>query len=199
MKTLSVALTLGVLFGAMALVRPVPPVAASTAAGSYKVDGTHSSVIFRVMHMNVAPFYGRFNEISGTFDFDPDDASKLTIDVQIKAESIDTHSSRRDGHLKGPVFFNAKEYPTIRFKSRKATKDGAKRYKVAGDLTLHGVTRPVTLSVEHTGSGKNRRGAAIEGFEVTCTVKRSEFGMKFMLGGLSDEVRLMAGIEGARR
>ena len=199
MKTLSVALTLGVLFGAMVLVRPVQPVAASTAAASYMVDGTHSSVIFRVMHMNVAPFYGRFNEISGTFDFDPNDASKLTIDVQIKAESIDTHSSRRDGHLKGPDFFNAKEYPTIRFKSRKATKDGAKRYKVAGDLTLHGVTRPVTLSVEHTGSGKNRRGAAVEGFEVTFTVKRSEFGMRFMLGGLSDEVRLMAGIEGARR
>ena len=70
---------------------------------------------------------------------------------------------------------------------------------MTGDLTLHGVTRPVTLSVEHTGSGKNRRGASVEGFGVTCTVKRSEFGMKFMLGGLGDEVRLMAGIEGARR
>ncbi len=198
MKTLSVALILGVLFGATALVRPVQPVAASTAAGSYKVDGTHSSVIFRVMHMNVAPFYGRFNEISGSFDFDPDDASKLAIDVQIKAESIDTHSSRRDSHLKGPDFFNAKEFPTISFKSKKVTKDGAKRYKVAGDLTLHGVTRPVTVSVEHTGSGRNRRGASVQGFAVTFTVKRSEFGMTFMLGGLSDEVRMMAGIEGAR-
>ncbi len=198
MKTLSLALALGVLIGVSTLARPVHPVAAAAAAGSYKVDGTHSSVIFRVKHMNLAPFYGRFNEISGTFDFDPEDASKLAIDVEIKAESVDTNASRRDDHLKGPDFFNAKEFPTISFKSRKASKDGDGRYQVTGDLTLHGVTRPVTLSVEHTGSGKNRRGAGVEGFEVTGTVKRSEFGMSYMLDGLGDEVRLMAGIEGAK-
>ena len=198
MKALSLCLTLGVLVVAAALVRPAQPARASAPAGSYRVDGTHSSLVFRVSHMNLAPFYGRFNEISGTFEFDPNDASKLAIDVQIKAESIDTNSSRRDGHLKGPDFFNAKEFPTIRFKSSGATKIADKKYKVSGDLSLHGVTKPVTLTVEHTGSG-NQRGAEVQGFDVTGTIKRSEFEMKYMLNGLGDEIRLMAGIEGAKR
>lgn len=196
MKLLSVTLVLGVVFGATGLLRPLEP-APAPLAGSYAVDGTHSSVIFRVKHMGLAPFYGRFNDISGTFDFDPEDASKLSVDVKIKADSVDTNASRRDNHLKGPDFFNAREFPTIRFKSKSAAKDGSKRYKVDGDLTLHGVTRPVTISLEHTGSG-SRRGRTLQGFHATLTIKRSEFGMSYMLNGLGDEVTILAGIEGGR-
>ena len=196
MKSLSFVAALTVLFGATSLLRSVPPPPTSVVADSYRVDGVHSSVIFRVKHMGIANFYGRFNEISGSFDFDPKDPSKLSIDVQINAESIDTHSQRRDRHLKGPDFFNASQFPSISFKSKSAKKAGPESYEVKGELELHGVTRPLTVKVEHTGSGRGPRGDQREGFETTFTIKRSEFDMKFMLRGLSDEVRITLSVEG---
>ncbi len=203
MKNLSVALAAVVLFGAITLLPPVqstasPAVPAPAAApDSYTVDNVHSSVTFRIKHMGIAYIYGRFNEIAGNFRYDPADPSEFSIDVQLKAESIDTKAPGRDRHLKGPDFFNAKEYPSISFKSKKATKDGANRYKVSGDLQLHGVTRPVDVKIEHTGSG-NFRGYR-EGFEAKFTIKRSDFGMKYMLRGLGDEVQLTVSVEGVRK
>ena len=197
MKTLIVAVGLTVLCGTNSFLRPVPPTA--SAVESYRVDNVHSSVIFRIKHMKIAYIYGRFNEISGSFGYDAEDPSKLSIDVEIKAETIDTKVKKRDRHLKGPDFFNAKEFPAIRFKSKRSKKDGASRYKVSGDLELHGVSRPVTVVVEHTGSGRGPRGDQREGFETTFSIKRSDFGMKYMLGGLGDEVRITVSVEGVRR
>ena len=199
MKTLSVGVALVILFGATTLLRPLPATVTSTgaAADSYRIDSVHSSVIFRIKHMGIAYVYGRFNDISGSFSYDPKDPAKFSIDVQVKAESIDTKAARRDNHLKGPDFFNAKEFPLISFKSKKATKAGTDRYKVSGDFKLHGVSRPVDVTIEHTGSG-NFRGYR-EGFEATFTIKRSDFGMKYMLRGLEDEVRLTVSVEGVRR
>src|SRR5688500_15391659 len=100
-------------------VAPAPGVAETpSAAGTYKVDDVHSSVIFRVKHQKVAYFYGRFNKVSGTFSVNADDASKNSIDVSIPTESVDSNSEGRDNHLKDQAFFSAAEFPTITFKSK---------------------------------------------------------------------------------
>jgi polyisoprenoid-binding protein YceI len=119
--------------------------ATARAADTYTVDGVHSSVAFRVRHMNVAPFFGRFDQISGSFTLDEQDPAKSSFEITIPADSINTANPQRDQHLKSPTFFNSKQFQAIAFKSKKVTKekDG---YKVEGNLTLHGVTKPATVT-----------------------------------------------------
>lgn len=174
------------------------------AEGAYKVDPVHSSIVFRVKHMNVAPFYGRFNKVEGSFELDPSDAAKNAVDITIAADSVDTNNAGRDKHLKSQDFFSASEFATINFKSKawKPTTriDGEQLYDVVGDLTLLGKTREVTVQVRHTGSGEGRGGSEVAGLEGKIEIKRSDFGMDFMVGkGLSDEVTIMVGIEGGRQ
>lgn len=163
------------------------------------MDGVHSSVIFRIKHMGVSYFYGRFNHVSGTFTFDDGDASNTSFNIEVKVRSIDTNSKKRERHLKSPDFFNAKQFPLITFKSTEVKKNGDDTFEVTGDLTLHGVTKPLTATFERVGSGSARGGGTLTGFETILTLKRSEFGMNYMMGGLGDEVRLFISIEGASR
>lgn len=175
--------------------RGAAPAAAAAAAASYKVDPVHSMVIFKVKHMGAGNFYGRFNQVSGTFTIDDADPSKSRVEFEVKADSIDTANKQREDHLKGPDFFNVVQFPAITFKGKEVKKSGEGAYEVAGDLTLHGVTKPLKAKVEHVGSGKGRGGGAIAGFEATFTVKRSDFGMNFMVGPLGDEVHLIVSVE----
>ena len=165
-------------------------------AASYKVDAAHSSVHFRVKHMDTSYFYGRFNAISGSFAIDPSDPSKSSFEFAMKADSIDTNNPARDSHLKNADFFNAKQYPNIGFKSTSVESAGKDAYKVTGDLTLHGVTKPITVTIEHTGSGQDMRKNAIAGIESVFTIKRSDFGMKGLVGPVGDEVKVMMSAEG---
>ena len=112
-------------------------------ADTYKVDPVHSSLIFSMKHFGVTDFYGRFKEISGTVTFDAADPSKSSVELTVPVESIDTQNEKRDQHLKSPDFFNAKQFPTITFKSTKVEGSGD-NYKISGDLTIHGVTKPIT-------------------------------------------------------
>lgn len=170
------------------------------AADVYQVDGAHSFVTFRVKHMGIGYAYGRFNDLSGTFLFDSNSAVGLTFDMKIKADSVDTGNAKRDQHLKGPDFFNVKEYPTISFKSKEVRRYGEKGYDVSGDLELHGVVRPVTMRLDLVGSGKDPWGGYRSGFEGSFVIRRSEFGMKFGLdGGLSDEVQITVAFEGIKK
>jgi polyisoprenoid-binding protein YceI len=173
--------------------------AANALADEYKVDARHSTVIFRVKHNRVSYFYGRFNEIKGGFTFDEADPTSLALDVEIKTESIDTNDKKRDEHLKGPDFFNAKRYKTITFKSTKVKQGKDNTHRVTGDLTLRGVTKSITVDVVHVGSGSDSRGRHLAGFETSFTIKRSDFGMDYMVGGLGDDIRIMVGLEGVRR
>ena len=168
------------------------------AADSFQVDTVHSSVLFRVKHMNVSQAYGRFNDVAGKFLVDESDPTKSVFDLTINAESIDTANSKRDLHLKGPDFFNAKQFPTITFKSKTVAKS-AGGYDVSGDLTLHGVTKPVTFKLAVTGSGKGMRGEALSGVEASTVLKRSDFGMGYMVGPIGDEVQVTASLEGGRK
>ena len=166
------------------------------ATENYKVDPVHTTAIFRIKHLGVTYFYGRFNETTGSFTLNIEDPSEMSFDVQIKTESVDTNSVNRNNHLKSPDFFNAKQFPTISFKSKSAQSSGENMYTVSGDLTLHGVTKPISVQMEFVGQGDKGRRA---GFDVTFTIKRSDFGMNFMQGKLGDEVRIMVGLEGVRQ
>ena len=172
---------------------------ARLSAVEYQVDTVHSSVIFRVKHVGVSYFYGRFNEIKGSFAFDEADPTSLVLDLEIKTESIDTNDKKRDTHLKGPDFFHAKQYKTITFKSTKAEPGEDNTYRVTGDFTLHGVTKSITVDIVHVGSGSGRRGRLLAGFETSFTIKRSDFGMDYMLGGLGDDIRITVSLEGFRQ
>jgi polyisoprenoid-binding protein YceI len=177
----------------LSLLIGLSPLALATT--TYEVDATHSSVLFRVKHLETSYFYGRFNEISGNITLDKEAPTKSRVALEIKAESVDTFNERRNQHLKSPDFFNVKQFPVIAFKSKSVKRLDADTYEITGDLTLHGVTKTLTIQAKQTGTSKNRRGNELVGFETTFTIKRSEFGMNFMLNGLSDEVKLIVSLE----
>src|ERR1051325_10230295 len=128
--------------------------AVALAADSYQVDPIHSVIIFRIKHLDVGMFYGRFNGPQGTFTYDEQDPSKSSFQFTVKAKDFDSGNVTRDQHVRGPEFLNAPEFPDIIFKSKsvkRAGGDGA-NLEVTGDLTLHGQTRPVTVTLEKTGA-----------------------------------------------
>jgi polyisoprenoid-binding protein YceI len=201
-----VCLFVGALFAAGLIVagaaRPVESriSAPGTSPEAFTIDPVHSTVIFRIDHMGVAPFYGRFSDISGEFTFDESDPAAATFNITIRAAGVDSGNEQRDRHLQSADFFNAREHPEITFRSTAVTagEDGA--LEVKGDLTLHGVTNPVTVKVT-PGGAVEAQGAFKRGFSAEATIKRSEFGMNYGLQGsaLGDEVTLMIGLEGARK
>jgi polyisoprenoid-binding protein YceI len=166
------------------------------AADAFQVDAVHSSILFKVKHMDVSYTRGRFNEVSGKFLLDESNPERSSFDLSINAESVDTANAKRDLHLKNADFFNAKQFPKITFKSKSVAKTSA-GYSVSGDLTLHGVTKPVTIVVTPVGTGKGMRGEAVAGVEASLTIKRSDFGMTYMVGPVGDEVQVTASLEGS--
>lgn len=174
--------------------------AAPAAAGAFTVDAVHSTVLFKVKHLGVANAYGRFNDMSGAFVVDAASESGNSLEVSVNVESIDTANAGRDKHLRSPDFFSSKEFPTMTFKSTKFVKSGEKTFDVTGDLTFRGVTKTITVPVELLGVGKGRRGGEVAGIETTFTIKRSDYGMTYMVdnGGLGDEVTITVALEGGR-
>jgi len=173
-----------------------PETAAETVV--YEVDPVHSAIIFRIKHLGVSYFYGRINGPYGEFRFNPDDAGQCALDVKVKARNVDTNNPNRDGHIKSADFLNASQFPEITFKSTAFTASGDTTYKVTGDLTLHGVTKRITVDLEHVGTRDHPRGRLC-GFSTTFTVSRSDFGVSFMPQGLGDDVTLMIGLEGKKK
>ena len=172
------------------------------AADTYKVDPVHSTLIFRAKHANIGMFYGRFNAIAGQFTLDEADPAKSSFNFEVQAGSVDTQNEKRDAHLKSPDFFNAKQYPTITFKST-AVKKGEQTnvLEVTGDLTFHGVTKRITVPIELVGKGQFPPGTARAGIETVFTIKMSEYDVKGIPaapGMLGDEVRLMFAAEGTK-
>ena len=176
-----------------AVAQPATAKAPETSAAGYGVDGAHSSVIFKIKHMGVSNFYGAFKDVSGSFSL----ADTASIDVTVKADSVDSRIGKRDDHIKSPDFFNVKEFPTITFKAASLKKGADGNYSGKGDLTFRGVTKAVELVVTPTGTAKGRDGKPIAGFETRVNIKRSDFGNSSMIGPLSDEVEIIVALEGA--
>jgi polyisoprenoid-binding protein YceI len=182
-------------FFSVTLITPI-----SGAAEHYKADPVHSTSVFRIKHANTAYFWGRFNDPGGSFVLDEADPTKSTFNVELLADKVDTANPKRDAHLKSPDFFNAKQYPKITFKSTSVKKGaGDNMLEVTGNLTMHGVTKPLTVAVELTGKGEFPPGTARAGVEAMFVVKMSDFEIKGMPGALSDEVKVVVSLEGMKQ
>ncbi len=172
--------------------------AAAQAADNYLVDTVHSSISFMIGHGNELSYiHGRFNDFSGKFTIDKENPSKSSFTLDIKVDSVDTNNVKRDEHLRAPDYFNSKQFPLLSFKSTKVTPTSA-GYEVAGDLTIHGVTKPVSLNLKGGNRVEDFKGIKRIGVVTTTVVKRSEFGMTTALPALGDEVHVNIGIEAAK-
>ena len=145
---------------------------------TYTIDQAHSSAQFTIRHMMISNVRGGFSGIKGTVEYDPADPGAASIDVAIDTSTIRTLDDQRDAHLKSADFLDAEKYPTIAFKSTKVTPAGEGELNVTGDLTIHGVTKPVVLKVEGpTTEGKDPWGNIRMGASGTTKIKRSDFGL----------------------
>jgi polyisoprenoid-binding protein YceI len=170
----------------------------SSLADSYKIDPVHSGIIFDVEHFGVGIIYGRFDTFSGDLVFDPSDPSKTTLSLEIKTDSIDTNAAARDKDLKGPDFLNTAQFGTATFKTTSVKKVDDKTVEVTGDLTLRGVTKPVTATVKEIGTGKGPKGEERIGFETSFQLKRSDFDIKYGLPAIGDDVFVTVACEGIK-
>jgi len=152
------------------------PLAAS--ADTWQIDPVHTTVGFTVRHMTISTVRGQFNKVAGTITANGNDPATAVIEATIDTASIDTHSPDRDSDLKSANFLDVAKYPTMTFKSKKIEAAGPGKYNVVGDLTLHGVTKEVTLAVEATGAPiKDPWGNMRAGATATTTINRKDFGL----------------------
>ena len=165
-------------------------------ADSMKVDPAHSFLLFQIKHMDVSYVWGRIAVASGTVALDDANPS---IEITAQADSVDTGVEGRDKHLKGPDFFDAKQYPELSFKSTAVKKTGDTTYEVSGDLTIHGVTRPISVTITKIGEGdKGPPMGYRAGFGTEFSIKRSDFGMNTMQGPVGDDVKIYVNLEASK-
>jgi len=179
--------------------------AAVAQAVQYEIDPVHSSAQFSVRHLMVSNVRGEFAKVTGTVVYDPKDLRASSVEATIDATSINTHEPKRDDHLKSPDFFDVAKYPTLTFKSKKVEPAGEGKLRVAGDLTIHGVTREVALDVEGPSPevkvGPNFKAGA----SATTTINRKDFGLTWNraleAGGwvVGDEIKITLEIEMGRK
>lgn len=188
--------TLAALTFAVALA--VPGIAA---ADKFVIDtkGAHAFVQFRIKHLGYSWLYGRFNDFAGTFTYDEADPNESQVEVVIKTASLDSNHAERDKHLRGKDFLEVDKYPEMRFKSRSYKETGFNVATLTGDLTLHGVTKPVTIAVTKIGNGPDPWGGYRRGFEGTTRIALKDYGIDFDLGPWSREVELTLSVEGIRQ
>lgn len=170
----------------------------SAFAQTWTLDQAHASLGFTVTHLLVSEVDGNFKTFDAKITSSKEDFTDAVIELTAQTASVNTNQDKRDEHLKGADFFDVAKFPTLTFKSKSIKKLDAKKYKVTGDLTLHGVTKPVELDVTYTGSTVHPYSKkTIAAFKVAGTIKRSDF----TLGGstpaavVSDEVQLLAKTE----
>jgi polyisoprenoid-binding protein YceI len=152
-------------------------VLAATAQTNWKADVAHSKVQFSISHMVISEVTGRFKDFDATLVQTNDDLSDSKLNATIKVSSINTDNEKRDGHLKSADFFGAEKFPEIAFVSNSFKKSGKDTYKISGDLTMHGITKPVVLDTKFNGQIKDPWGNMIAGFKATTTVNRKDFGI----------------------
>lgn len=166
-------------------------------ADEFVLDDQHTSVVFAVNHLGYSYCYGMFGKYSGKFSFDPKAVSSSQFEFTIDAASLDTKSEKRDEHLRGPDFFNVKQFPEINFKS-KSVKVEDKALQITGTLTMHGVSQEVVLPLTYMGTGPAPDQKVHAGFAGRMVIKRSEFDMKTYLPNIGDDVTLLISFEGIK-
>lgn len=189
--------TLAAAFLSVAVLAPIASAQVASAdpaavqAGTYSLETSHARVVFAVSHMGFSTWYGDFSGATGTLTLDPKNPAAAKLAVTIPVASVTTTNAVLDGELKAPDWFDAAQFPTITFKSTKVVPTGPATAQVTGDLTFHGVTKPVTLSASFKASGTNPMSKAFTiGFEVKGALKRSDFGVNKYVPLIGDEVEL---------
>lgn len=178
--------------------------AASAAPATWTIDQNHSQVGFSVRHF-FSKVPGTFSKFSGSVVYDPQKPENSSVKADIDPSSIDTKNEKRDNHLRSEDFFDVAKFPTLTFVSTKVTSVGKDKLKVDGNLTMHGVTKPVTLDVTFLGAGPSREGEQRSGFEAKTTINRKDFGILWNKtldqGGtmLGDDVDIQLNVEGVIR
>jgi polyisoprenoid-binding protein YceI len=177
----------------------------SAQATQWKIDPMHSEADFAIKHMAISTVHGSFHGLSGVITFDPADVAKSSVEATIPVDTVDTGVAARDNDLKSPRFFDAAQFPTMTFKSTSVHK-ADDHYDVAGNLTLHGVTKPVVLKLEELGkeeTGMDKK-SVHRGFTATTTINRQDFGLAFngtLSSGdavLSNEIKIEIDIDAAK-
>lgn len=182
------------------LIAASPVFAASAEPEKYTFDPAHTQVMFSVSHLGMSYSHGRFAKFDGYFTFDVKNPEASDIDVTVDATSIDMGSKEWEDHIRGTDFLNTEKFPTMTFKSNSVKSTGEKTGTVTGNLTLLGVTRPVTLDVTYNKSGRHPyMKNFVAGFSISGKIKRSEFGMAKHIPDVGDEVNIMIEVEGIRQ
>ena len=163
-------------------------------AADYKIDPTHSFINFKTQHLGVSWLQGRFNDVSGNFSYDADSPSSAMIEISVNTASVDSNHAERDKHLRSDDFLDVDKFPTASFKS--SSFDGS---TLNGELTLHGVTKPISVAVSKVGEGKDPWGGYRAGFVGNYDLKRSDFGISYNLGPAAEVIQLEFNIEGIRK
>ncbi|HKV79748.1 MAG TPA: YceI family protein [Candidatus Sulfotelmatobacter sp.] len=176
------------LLAVIVLMVGAPAAAQST---QWQLDPAHSSAQFAVRHMGISTVRGTFTKLSGTARYDPADSKNDSVDVTIEATSVDSRVEMRDNDLRSDHFFDVQKYPTIAFRSTKVESAGTDKLKITGDLTIRGITKPVTLDVDGPSKPiKDGQGRFHMGVSATATVNRTDFGMTGYQGVVGNEVTL---------
>lgn len=190
--SVSIGVVAGLLVGIFGTVAPL------RAADEFALDTMHAAVTFKISHIGLSWTHGRFNDLSGSFTIDKENPAKSAFALSIKTESIDTANQKRDDHLRSPDFFNAKQFPTITFKTT-SVKPVEGGYEVTGDFTLHGVTKPVTLTLKGGRTAEFPKGVTRTGFSTDLTLKRSDFGIDKFKEAVGDEVFISISFEATKK
>ena len=200
-RVVATAAIAGAAFAAsVALKAPAPlSAAAPVAMVAFILDPAHTMVQFKVRHLGISTVTGRFATFTGAFQLDPATGQAADAQLSIDAASINTDNDRRNADLRSPNFFNADTFPKITFASTSIQKTSGNKYTMNGNLTMHGVTKPVTLDVELSGTRQTTRGW-IAALSMTGSIKRKEFGLTWdrMTEGVavvSDDVTLLIDVE----
>jgi polyisoprenoid-binding protein YceI len=189
---------------AAALVLAAGAATAGAQVSDWKLDSNHSDADFSVQHMAISTVHGSFRGISGVIHLDPANPGKSGVEASIDVSTVDTGVAARDTHLKSPDFFDVAKFPTMTFKSTSVSAGGG-GYEVSGDLTLHGVTKPVVLHLDPLGKPQaDQKGNLHRGFTATTTINRRDFGLNW--GGnlasgdpmVGDTVRIELDIEAVK-
>ena len=181
----------GCLLAAPALAADFTSTPADVKPGTYALDPAHGKITWSVIHLGFSSYTGQFAQVAATLQLDPKNPAASTLAASVTPSSIGTFNPALDKNLKGGGFLDVATFPTATFKSTSVTPSGANTAAVAGNLTLHGVTRPVTLNVTFNQAGTNPIDHVYEaGFDATASIKRSDFGIDAYLPSLGDEVKL---------
>jgi polyisoprenoid-binding protein YceI len=161
-------------------------------AVAYKLEKPHTQILFNVNHLGFSQSYGRFLDYTGEISWDQTNPANSTVNATIQVASLDMGDKTWNEHMLAPKYFNAAQFPVMTFKSTKIEVTGDKTANITGDLTLRGVTKPVTMAATMRGEGKNPfSGFDTAGFAATTTIKRSDFGMTEAIPMVGDEVNII--------